>query len=196
MARLNFIRNFFFRVHPDVVRRSATRFGFSWYMGVITTWLLAVAFVTGAVLLFYYRPTIEHAYTDVVDLRAGVTPGWVRDVHRWAAHAVVIATVLHMLRVFLTGSYKPPRRGNWTIGVVLLVLTLLMSFTGYLLPWDQHGYWAVHFAAGAGKTPPAAGEHTLFRFYVLHCFAIPLIVGFLVVVHLRRVRKDGMSGPQ
>ena len=89
--------------------------------------------------MFYYRPTLEYAYTDIVDLREHVPLGIMREMHRWGAHAMVITVWLHMFRVFMTGSYKPPREFNWTIGVILLVLTLLLSFTGYLLPVGSAG---------------------------------------------------------
>src|SRR5687767_15796664 len=93
--------------------------------------------LTGLLLMFYYPPTIEYAYADIMDLREHVPLGIMRELHRWGAHAMVITVWLHMLRVFLTGSYKPPREFNWVVGVILLLLTLLLSFTGYLLPWDQ-----------------------------------------------------------
>jgi quinol-cytochrome oxidoreductase complex cytochrome b subunit len=109
---------------------------------------------TGILLMFYYRPTVEFAYRDMLDLRDAVSLGIIREIHRWAAHAMVITVMLHMLRVFLTGSYKPPREFNWVIGVMLLVLTLLLSFTGYLLPWDQLSLWAVTVGTNiAGATP-------------------------------------------
>jgi quinol-cytochrome oxidoreductase complex cytochrome b subunit len=121
-----------------------------------------------------------------------------RELHRWAAHAMVIAVWLHMLRVFLTGSYKPPREFNWVIGVVLLVLTLLLSFTGYVLPWDQKAIWAATVGSNLFGLLGArgAGEETLVRFYVLHCVAIPLLAAILMSLHFWRVRKDGgISGP-
>ena len=123
-------------------------------MGGITAFLFLVEVVTGVMLMFYYRPTIEFAYRDMLDLRDVVSLGVVREIHRWAAHAMVITVMLHTLRVFLTGSYKPPREFNWVIGVMLLVLTLLLSFTGYLLPWDQLSLWAVTVGTNiAGATP-------------------------------------------
>ena len=93
--------------------------------------------------MFYYRPTLEHAYNDILGLRDVATLGILRELHRWGAYAMVITIWLHMYRVFLTGSYKPPREFNWGVGVILLVLTLLLSFTGYLLPWDQLAIWAI-----------------------------------------------------
>jgi quinol-cytochrome oxidoreductase complex cytochrome b subunit len=107
--------------------------------------------------MFYYRPVIEYAYSDIQDLRAHVTLGLMREIHRWGAHAMIIAIWLHMMRVFLTGSYKPPREFNWAVGTILLVLTMLLSFTGYLLPWDQLAIWAITVGSNMAKATPLVG---------------------------------------
>src|SRR6185503_4227379 len=114
--------------------------------------------VTGLLLMFYYRPTIEYAFTDIMDLREQAPFGIMREMHRWGAHAMVIAVWLHMFRVFMTGSYKPPREFNWNVGVILLVLTLLLSFTGYLLPWDQLAIWAITVGSNMARASPGAGN--------------------------------------
>jgi quinol-cytochrome oxidoreductase complex cytochrome b subunit len=108
-------------------------------------------------LMFYYRPTLEYAYKDILDLRHVTTLGILRELHRWGAHAMVITIWLHMYRVFLTGSYKPPREFNWGVGVILLVLTLLLSFTGYLLPWDQLAIWAITVGSNMARAHPLIG---------------------------------------
>ena len=108
--------------------------------------------------MFYYRPTLDWAYADMQSLRDVTSLGVLRELHRWAAHAMVIAVWLHMYRVFLTGSYKPPREFNWGIGVVLLLLTLLLSFTGYLLPWDQLAIWAVTVGSNMARATPLLGH--------------------------------------
>jgi|TARA_B100000949_G_scaffold178353_1_gene159250 quinol-cytochrome oxidoreductase complex cytochrome b subunit len=108
--------------------------------------------------MFYYRPTIEYAYNDIIDLAEQVPFGIMREVHRWGAHAMVITVWLHMFRVFMTGSYKPPREFNWAIGVVLLLLTLLLSFTGYLLPWDQLAIWAITVGSNMARATPFLGH--------------------------------------
>jgi quinol-cytochrome oxidoreductase complex cytochrome b subunit len=108
--------------------------------------------------MFYYRPTVEYAYTDIIDLREQVPLGIMREIHRWGAHAMVITVWLHMFRVFMTGSYKPPREFNWVIGVLLLTLTLLLSFTGYLLPWDQLAIWAVTVGSNMARAAPFLGH--------------------------------------
>ncbi|MCH8858357.1 MAG: cytochrome b N-terminal domain-containing protein [Proteobacteria bacterium] len=127
-------------------------------MGWLTFFLFLVEIVTGVLLMFYYRPTVEYAYFDIEGLRAHVTLGLQRELHRWGAHAMIITIWLHMLRVFLTGSYKPPREFNWSIGVILLVLTMLLSFTGYLLPWDQLAMWAITVGSNMARATPLLGH--------------------------------------
>ena len=149
--------NVFFHLHPTKIRRHALRLRFTWCMGGITFLLFLILTVTGIILMFYYRPTIEYAFTDIMDLREQAPFGIMREMHRWGAHAMVIAVWLHMFRVFMTGSYKPPREFNWNVGVILLVLTLLLSFTGYLLPWDQLAIWAITVGSNMARASPGAG---------------------------------------
>jgi len=131
-----------------------------------------------------------------------------RNMHRWSAHAMVFVVFLHLCRVFWTGSYKRPREFNWVVGVALLLLTLALSFTGYLLPWDQLAFWAITVGTNIAAYAPIVGARlkflllgghvigpmTLLRFYVMHCVFLPLAVAVLVSVHIWRVRKDGLSG--
>src|SRR3954464_10125596 len=215
--------NVFLHLHPVAVRKSGIRLSFTWCMGGLTFFLFLAEVVSGVLLMFYYRPVIEYAYQDIQDLRAHVTLGLLREIHRWGAHAMIIAIWLHMMRVFLTGSYKPPREFNWVVGVLLLVLTLLLSFTGYLLPWDQLSIWAVSVGSNMGRATPLLGNegpfhellgvnpvydaraflfgggeigaHTLLRFYILHCIFIPLVASLFMAVHFWRIRRDGFSGP-
>ncbi len=207
-------------LHPTKIPRHAVRVCYTWCLGGLSFYLFLVLTVTGILLMFYYRPTVEHAYWDMKDMM-NVTPfGRVlRNMHRWSAHAMLIAVWLHMLRVFLTGAYKPPREFNWVVGVALLVLTMLLSFTGYLLTWDQLALWAVTvgtnmaratpflghegpFGPQLGMTPyndvrfallggSIVGENALLRFYVWHCLGFPFIVAWLMAIHFWRVRKDG-----
>jgi len=144
-------------LHPVKVRRSGVRMSYTWCMGGTSFFLFLVETVTGLLLMFYYRPTIEYAFTDIMDLREQAPFGIMREMHRWGAHAMVIAVWLHMFRVFMTGSYKPPREFNWNVGVILLVLTLLLSFTGYLLPWDQLAIWAITVGSNMARASPGAG---------------------------------------
>jgi quinol-cytochrome oxidoreductase complex cytochrome b subunit len=152
------LTNFFLHLHPVKIRRSGLRISYTWCMGGITFFLFLVETITGLLLMFYYRPTAELAFADIQALREHVPLGVMREIHRWGAHAMVISVWLHMYRVFLTGSYKPPREFNWNVGVILLVLTLLLSFTGYLLPWDQLAIWAVTIGSNMGRATPFLGH--------------------------------------
>ena len=217
------LSNVFLHLHPVRIRKSGVKLRYTWCMGGLSFFLFLSLTLTGLLLMFYYRPTLEYAYTDIVGLREHVPLGIMREMHRWGAHAMVITVWLHMLRVFLTGSYKPPREFNWNVGVILLVLTLLLSFTGYLLPWDQLAIWAVTVGSNMGRETPLLGHegpfaqylgvnpiydaraflfgggeigpHTLMRFYILHCIFIPLVASILMAVHFWRIRRDGFSGP-
>jgi quinol-cytochrome oxidoreductase complex cytochrome b subunit len=203
--------NVFLHLHPVKVRRHALAIPYTWCMGGLSFFLFLALTLTGVLLMFYYRPTTEWAYSDIKDLETVVVFGQIlRNMHRWAAHGMVITVFLHMIRVFYTGSYKPPREFNWVIGTILWVITLLLSFTGYLLPWDQLALWAITVGTNmVGSTPMIGSEilfllrgslevsgNTLLRFYVLHVVGLPLIAGFLMAIHFWRIRKDGgISGP-
>jgi len=149
--------NVFLHLHPVKIRKSGVRLKFTWCMGGLTFFLFLVETFTGLLLMFYYRPTVELAYQDIFALREHVPIGVMREVHRWSAHLMVITVWLHMYRVFLTGSYKPPREFNWAVGVVLLLLTMLLSFTGYLLPWDQLAIWAITVGSNMARATPILG---------------------------------------
>ena len=124
----------------------------TWYLGFITFYLFLILVTTGVALMFYYRPHPPQAYQDMKDLQFVVFLGsFLRNMHRWAAHGMVICVFLHMCRVFYTGSYKRPRQFNWVIGVFLFLLTLGLSFTGYLLPWDQLAFWAITVGTNIGE---------------------------------------------
>jgi len=194
-------------------------------MGGITFYLFIVLTFTGVLLMFYYHPTKLDAFKDILYLEHDVPFGkLLRNMHRWGAHLMVITTWLHMFRVVLTGSYKKPREFNWCVGVVLLVLTLLLSFTGYLLPDDQLGFWAVTVGTNMARATPLMGSegpfgvqlgltpyndvrfgllggsivdsNALLRSYIWHCIGIPLVASIFMAVHFWRIRKDGgISGP-
>jgi quinol-cytochrome oxidoreductase complex cytochrome b subunit len=198
--------NIFFHLHPVKVARRSLRMTYSWGLGVISTILFLILIATGVLLMFYYVPSVERAYPDILELEGGVPFGQLlRNMHRWAAHMMVIAVILHMTRVFYTGAYKPPREFNWAVGVFLLILTLGASFTGYLLPWDQLAFWAITVGTGiAGYAPvvgervsfillggPEVGQNALIRFYTLHIMVLPLMLIAGISLHLWRVRKDG-----
>jgi quinol-cytochrome oxidoreductase complex cytochrome b subunit len=203
------ISSLFLHIHPARVSRHSLRPGYTLGLGLISAILFGVLTVTGLALMLYYVPHPPEAYGSMMDLQFVVTFGVVlRNMHRWSAHAMVFVVFLHLCRVFWTGSYKPPREFNWVIGVTLFLLTLALSFTGYLLPWDQLAFWAITVGTNIAAYAPLVGERlkflllgghvigpmTLLRFYVLHCVFLPLAVAVLLSVHIWRVRKDGLSG--
>jgi len=213
-------RTVFFHLHPLRVPAARMKITFSWCLGGLSLLLFLVTALSGALLMIYYRPTLQNAYADILDLRYAVFLGdFLRNVHRWAGHGIVATVLLHMLRVFYTGSYKPPKEFNWIVGVLLLVVVLAFAFTGYLLPWDQISYWGtrigtnlLHSAPLIGADGPLAGKlgirpdgdlaffvlgdsdlgpRALVRFYSLHVFILPLLTVIFLMVHFWRVRKDG-----
>ena len=167
--------------------------------------------MTGVYLMFFYVPSATQAYTNILDIQSQVTFGLLtRNIHRWAAHLMVFFVFLHMMRVFYHGAYKPPREFNWVVGVVLLFLTIMLSFSGYLLPWDQIAFWAITIGTNFGSYFPIVatpvnrillgglevGQNTLLRFYVVHIMVLPLVTATFLAVHFWRIRKDGgISGP-
>jgi quinol-cytochrome oxidoreductase complex cytochrome b subunit len=155
---LAMLGNVVLHLHPVKTRKSGVKMRYTWCAGGVTFFLFLVLTFTGLLLMFYYRPTVEYAFVDILDLREQVPFGIMREVHRWGAHAMVISVWIHMFRVFMTGSYKPPREFNWVIGVILLVLTLLLSFTGYLLPWDQLAIWAITVGSNMARATPFLGH--------------------------------------
>ncbi len=198
--------NVWLHIHPAKVKKENLRFKHTYYLGFITFFLFAILVTTGIALMCYYRPYPPQSYQDMKDLQFAVFMGpFLRNMHRWAAHGMVVCVFLHMCRVFYTGSYKKPRQFNWVVGVVLLLLTLGLSFTGYLLPWDQLAYWAITVGTNIGSYAPlvggklrelllgghTVGEAALLRFYVLHVAVLPSLVILLTIVHFWRIRKDG-----
>jgi quinol-cytochrome oxidoreductase complex cytochrome b subunit len=198
--------NVWLHIHPAKVKKENLKFGHTFYLGFITLALFVILVVTGIALMCYYRPYPPQAYQDMKDLQYVVFMGpFLRAMHRWAAHAMVACVFLHMCRVFYTGSYKKPRQFNWVVGVFLFLMTLGLSFTGYLLPWDQLAFWAITVGTNIGSYAPlvgaqlreillgghSVGEAALLRFYVLHVAVLPSLLILLGIVHLWRVRKDG-----
>ena len=198
--------NVWLHIHPAKVKKENLRFRYTFYLGFITFFLFLILLTTGIALMCYYRPYPPQAYQDMKDLQFVVFMGpFLRAMHRWAAHAMVVCVFLHMCRVFYTASYKKPRQFNWVIGVFLLLLTLGLSFTGYLLPWDQLAYWAITVGTNIGSYAPivggqvreillgghTVGEAALLRFYVLHVAILPSAIILLTIVHFWRIRKDG-----
>lgn len=206
------VKNFLLHWFPAKVTRQSLSWNYSFWLGTISAVLFLILVLTGIPLMFLYVPSVERAYLSVKDIEFAVSYGWfLRGLHRISAHLMVAVVFLHMVRVFLTGAYKngtaanQNRPLNWIIGIVLLLLTLLLSFTGYLLPWDQLAYWAITVGTNIASAAPLVGDsmrffllggttieqNTLIRFYVLHCFFLPLLVTLLFSYHMWRVRKDG-----
>ena len=204
--------NLFLHVHPVKAHAHSLRPTYTLGLGIISLSLFVILTVTGILLMFYYVPSVEQAYNRMLDLKGTVAFGMLlRNMHRWAAHGMVAVVLLHMCRVFFTGSYKPPREFNWVVGIVLLLLTLFLSFTGYLLPWDQLAFWAVTVGTAiAGYAPVVGdeirfvllgdrvvGQEALIRFYVLHVAVLPVVMTVMIAVHIWRIRKDGgLSRPE
>jgi quinol-cytochrome oxidoreductase complex cytochrome b subunit len=198
--------NVFLHLHPVKVNRKSLKWSYTFGLGVISAIVFGVLVFTGVLLMFYYIPSIERAYPALRTIQVSVPLGqFTRNMHRWSAHLMVLAVILHMVRVFYTGGYNPPREFNWLVGVGLLLLTLGASFTGYLLPWDQLSYWAITVGTNiAGYVPlvgsaarslllggPEVGQDALIRFYTLHIAVLPVLMVLAVSIHLWRVRKDG-----
>jgi quinol-cytochrome oxidoreductase complex cytochrome b subunit len=205
------MNNVLYHLHPVKVKRHGVKLSYTLCLGGLSFFLFILLTITGIFLMFYYTPSAETAYADIEALSTNVAFGsLVRNMHRWGAHLMVLSVFLHMSRVFYHGAYKPPREFNWVVGVVLLFLTLLLSFSGYLLPWDQLALWAVTVGTNMAGFVPVVGNEvkfallagvevsgaTLLRFYVLHVLAFPFILVIFLAVHFWRVRKDGgVSGP-
>ncbi len=198
--------NFFLHIHPVKVHKNTLRPVYTLGLGLMSLFLFLILIVTGVLLMFYYVPSTSQAYDRMLDLRGTVAFGiFLRNMHRWSAHGMVAIVFLHMCRVFLTGAYKKPREFNWVLGVILLLVTLFMSFTGYLLPWDQLAFWAITVGTAiAGYAPligkemqfvllgdTGVGQEALLRFYVLHVAVLPSVLVLLIAVHFWRIRKDG-----
>jgi len=196
--------NFFLHLHPVKVHRNSLKATYTLGLGLISFFLFFILVVTGILLMFYYVPSTTQAYDRMLDLRGTVAFGiFLRNMHRWSAHGMVAVVFLHMCRVFLTGSYKPPREFNWVLGVLLLLVTLFLSFTGYLLPWDQLAFWAITVGTSIASYAPlvgkqvkfillgdsTVGQEALLRFYVLHEAVLPAILSLLVAIHFWRIRK-------
>lgn len=198
--------NLFLHWLPVKVREKSLRVRAAYYLGSLSFLLFLLLVVTGVLLMFYYHPAAPNAYHDMKDLRFVVSNGvFLRNMHRIAAHLMVLLVFWHMFHVFYRGGYKPPHEFNWVVGVFLLLVTLFLSYTGYLLPWDQLAFWAVTVGTNIISAMPIVGskvrfvalggnivgENALLRFYVLHVVILPLLAFLLIGVHFWRVQKDG-----
>lgn len=210
--------NVYLHLHSVRTHRWSLRWTTTWGLGIATFAAFLITLITGVLLMFYYKPSPEAAYQSIKDIHFVVPTGrFIRNIHRWAGNVMVITVILHMARTFYTAAYRKPREFNWLIGMGLLVVTLGLSFTGYLLPWDQLAYWAITIGANIAASPQevtnalgitpyfdpgglqrllllgsdTVGPEALIRFYLLHVMILPLALLMLVAVHFWRIRKDG-----
>ena len=210
--------NVFLHLHSVRTHRWTLRWTTTMGFGIASFAAFSITLITGILLMFYYKPYPDVAYQSIKDIHFVVPTGrFIRNIHRWAANIMVVTVLLHMARAFFTASYRKPREFNWLVGMGLLVLTLALSFTGYLLPWDQLAYWAITIGANIAQSPreltdalgiaewfdpggllrllllgsAEVGPEALIRFYLLHVMILPLALAALVAVHFWRVRKDG-----
>ncbi len=199
-------QNVFLHLFSTKVRTRMLSFSATWYLGTLTFGTFLILVGTGIPLMFYYHPSVPQAYADTKDLQFVISSGmFLRSLHRWSAHAMVFLVFAHLFKVFYRGAYRAPREFNWVIGVILLLITLFLSYTGYLLPWDQLAYWAITVGSNIASAAPIMGAkmrflmlggnmvnaNALLRFYVLHCMILPLVAIMFIAIHFWRIRKDG-----
>lgn len=206
--RFDFTNRFMAAIGARTVPAGTRRF---WYcFGGLAFFAAIMQGLTGMFLSFYYQPTPDEAHASVFYISTYVRYGWlIRSVHVWGARLMIALVVVHMLRVFITASYKHPREFNWVAGVMLLATTLGFMVTGELLPWDQNGYWSTQaFAALVKDTPllggllgnlwvggDSLGAAALTRFYAAHIMLLPATLTVLLLLHFLMVRKQGIARP-
>lgn len=210
--------NVFLHLHTTRTHRWSLRWVTTYGLGIAALSSFVLTLITGVLLMFYYKPYPQVAYDSIKDIHFVVPTGrFIRNIHRWAANVMVVVVILHMVRVFYTAAYRKMREFNWVIGMGLLAVTLGLSFTGYLLPWDQLAYWAITIGANIAQSPrevtdalnitqyidigglqklillgsDSVGEEALIRFFLLHVMILPLALILLMAVHFWRIRKDG-----
>ena len=204
---------FWFHIRPSFYHTEVTHIYPTFRLGWLSTFMFVWETITGIFLMIFYTPRPGTAYSDIWNILTNVPLGaLMRDLHRLGAEVMVLVVALHMLRTFITGSYKVPRQFTWLTGMLLLVLTLVLSFSGYLLPWDQLAYWAVTVAVSAAEAAPPAeivgkninllvrgaptfGPGGLLRWYLLHVLVLPLLTGIFIFVHYYKVVLHGHSLP-
>ncbi|MBX3055357.1 MAG: cytochrome bc complex cytochrome b subunit [Anaerolineae bacterium] len=204
---------FWFHIRPSFYHTEVTHIYPTFRLGWLSTFMMVWETITGILLMIFYTPSPLIAYGDMWNILSNVPLGQLmRNMHRLGAEVMVLVVALHMLRTFITGSYKKPRQFTWATGVILLTLTALLSFSGYLLPWDQLAYWALTvFLSGADAAPappavnqtvlfilqggPALGAGGLLRWYLFHVLLMPLLLGVFFFVHYYKVILHGLSLP-
>ena len=200
--------SFWYHIRPRALPLEATAWYYTFGLGWLSTFFFVLESITGLVLMVYYTPSPSQAYPDMLRILSDVPVGrLMRNMHRLGAHMMVAIVIAHMMRTYFTASYKAPRQFIWVTGVILLLVTLLLSFSGYLLPWDQLAYWAVTIGSSMADAAPLVGNATnlllrgapdvgagtLLRFYLLHVFMLPMLAVILISIHYYAVRKQEIS---
>ena len=195
-------------VWDGIFLRKIPKVNWFYTLGSATLFVVALQGITGILLTIYYVPTPDHAYDSVLFITTQVPGGWfIRGIHHWGASAMVLLTVLHMVRVIMYGAYKYPREVTWFTGVGLLLAVMGFGFSGYLLPWDQKAFWATTVGTRIAGVAPLIGEPllrimrggedlsavTLARFYGAHIWVLPAILLLLVGIHMYLVIRLGIS---
>lgn len=195
-------------LRPFLYKKLSAEMGWTATLGSLCLLLFLVEAVTGMFLAMYYNPAPDLAYRSIQFIMEDVSLGWLlRGIHHWGAGAMVVVVALHLISVFFAGSFKAPREMTWVMGAVLLLLTLGMGFTGYLLPWDQKAFWATLVSSNIPRDIPVVGELvsriliggdnmsglTLSRFYAIHMLILPALISVIALVHIYLVRLHGMA---
>jgi quinol-cytochrome oxidoreductase complex cytochrome b subunit len=205
------VSSFLFHIRPKFYYRASTWFSHTFRLGWLSTLFFGIEIITGMILMIYYVPSPEGAYRSILEIEGNVAFGQLmRDMHRFGAEIMVALVWLHLFRTYFTGSYKDGRSFTWLTGVVLLFLTVFLSFSGYLLPWDQLAYWAVTIGTSMADKAPAFGAESnlllrgapdigaggLLRFYLMHVILLPLIAILVLSIHYYKVaREHGITLP-
>lgn len=200
--------SFWYHIRPRALPIEATAWYYTFGLGWMSFFFFVLEAITGAILMVYYTPSPAAAYADMQKIMSDVPLGrLLRNMHRLGAHFMVAVVILHMMRTYFTASYKAPRQFIWVTGIILLIMTLVLSFSGYLLPWDQLAYWAVTIGSSMAEAAPLFGNAvnlllrggvdigagTLLRFYLLHIFALPMLTIIFISIHYYAVRKQEIS---
>ncbi len=195
-------------IYNTVLDRKVPKVNWWFTLGSACLFLFLLQGVTGIFLTVYYVPSPDHAYDSIQYIMNEVSFGWlIRGIHHWGASLMVLFVFLHMLRTFFMAAYKYPREITWLTGVILLLATLVMGFTGYLLPWNQRSYWATTVGTEIPGTAPLIGSLiervlrggtdlsalTLTRFYAVHIWFMPAVLLAVIGIHIYLVIRHGIS---
>ncbi len=195
-------------IYDSILDRKVPKVNFWFTLGSLSLFLFVIQGITGVFLMIYYVPSPDHAFESVEYIMNGVAFGWlIRGIHHWGASLMVLIVFIHMLRTFFTASYKFPREFTWMTGVILLLSTLGMGFTGYLLPWNQRSYWATTVGTEIAGTVPLIGDFitrvlrggedlsavTLTRFFAVHVWFLPAIIIAVIGIHMYMIIRLGES---